>query len=183
MVALRLEDLPYYTYDDYKNWEGNDWELIYGQAYCMSPAPMIKHQHISSKISWELQNIFKDCTKCKTLLPIDWKISDDTVVQPDNSVICHEPTNEAYITKAPKIIFEILSKSTAKKDKGLKYNLYEQEGVKYYIIVNPEDEIAKVYELKDGRYIKVCDASDEKVKFVINSCENQTMHFDFSKIW
>jgi Uma2 family endonuclease len=115
-------------------------------------------------------------------MPIDWKISNDTVVQPDNSVICHEPQNQAYITKAPKIIFEILSKSTAKKDKGLKYNLYEQEGVSYYIIVDPDEEMAKVYELKDGRYIKICDASDEKVEFHIKECD-KTFEFEFSKIW
>ena len=182
MGVLKLEDLPYYTYDDYKNWEGNDWELINGQAYCMSPAPMIKHQNISSKISWELQNLFINCDKCQVLMPVDWKISEDTIVQPDNSVICHEPQNEAYITKAPKIIFEILSKSTAKKDKGLKFNLYEREGVAYYIIVDPKEEIAKIYELKDGRYIKVCDASDEKVTFDIKECSS-TMSFDFAKIW
>ncbi|MEA3331954.1 MAG: Uma2 family endonuclease [Campylobacterota bacterium] len=182
MGALKLEDLPYYTYDDYKNWEGNDWELIYGQAYCMSPAPMLKHQNITNKIGWVLQNMFANCNRCKVYMPIDWKIAEDTIVQPDNSVICHEPQNEAYITKAPKIIFEILSKSTAKKDKGLKYDLYEQEGVGYYIIVDPEEEIAKVYELKDGRYIKVCDASDEVVEFKVKECDEK-MEFDFAKIW
>lgn len=182
MGALRLEDLPHYTYDDYKNWEGNDWEIIYGQAYCMSPAPMIKHQRISNSIGWELKNIFDNCVKCQVLMPIDWKIADDTVVQPDNSVICHEPQNEAYITKAPRIIFEILSKSTAKKDKELKYRLYEQEGVAYYVIVDPNEEIAKVYELKEGRYVKVCDAHEESVVFKIKECDD-TVTFNFSKIW
>ncbi|MEA2073728.1 MAG: Uma2 family endonuclease [Campylobacterota bacterium] len=182
MGAIKLEDLPYYTYDDYKNWEGNDWELIYGQAYCMSPAPMLKHQAISNNIAWELKNALGECVKCKAYMPVDWKIAEDTVVQPDNSLICHEPQNEAYITKAPKIIFEILSKSTAKKDKGLKYDLYEKEGVSYYIIVDPTDEIAKVYELKDGRYIKVCDASDESVTFKLQECL-ESLEFDFSKIW
>lgn len=71
--------------------------------------------------------------------------------QPDNSVICHTPKNEAYITKSPKIIFEILSQSTEKKDKELKYHLYEEEGVFYYIIVDPIEFIAKVYHLKDGQ--------------------------------
>ena len=182
MGALKLEDLPYYTYDDYKTWEGNDWELIYGQAYCMSPAPMLKHQSISNNIAWELKNSLKDCKKCKAYMPIDWKVSEDTVVQPDNSLVCHKPQHEAYITKAPKIIFEILSKSTAKKDKGLKFNLYEQEGVKYYIIVDTNEQLAKVYELKDGRYIKMIDASDESVEFEIKECD-KTMNFDFSKIW
>ncbi|MGB3960901.1 MAG: Uma2 family endonuclease [Sulfurimonas sp.] len=182
MGGIKLEDLPHYTYDDYKDWEGNDWEIIYGQAYCMSPTPMIEHQSVSVNIAWQLKNLFENCEKCKVLLPIDWKISDDTVVQPDNSVICHEPQHEAYITKAPKIIFEILSKSTAKKDKGLKFNLYEAEGVSYYIIVDTKEKIAKVYELKDGKYIKVCDASDETVTFIIKECSN-TISFNFAKIW
>ncbi len=181
MGALKLENLPQYTYEDYKNWEG-DWELIYGQAYAMSPAPMIKHQSISSKIARCLEELFDECKQCQVLMPVDWKISDYTTVQPDNSVICHKPTNEAYLTKAPAIIFEILSKSTAKKDQGLKYELYEQEGVSYYIIVDPIEEIAKVYKLHEGRYIKVCDASDEKVEFQVKGCEMK-MEFDFSKIW
>ena len=181
MGALKLEDLPRYTYDDYIAWEGN-WELIYGFPYAMAPAPMLKHQSISNKIARYLDESLEDCKKCQALLPIDWKISDDIIVQPDNSVICIDPKNKAYITKAPKIIFEILSKSTAKKDKTIKYELYQQEGVKYYIIVNPDEDMAKVYELKDGRYIKMCDVSDETVKFNVEEC-NTKIKFDFSKIW
>ncbi|NWF65852.1 MAG: Uma2 family endonuclease [Campylobacterales bacterium] len=179
MGALKLEDLPHYTYDDYKHWEDR-WELIYGVAYAMSPMPMIKHQKISSNIAWQLNEVFKDCKKCQALLPVDWKIDDETIVQPDNLVICHKPLHEAYITKAPVIIFEVLSKSTANKDLNLKYNLYEKEGVKFYIIVNPDDRVAKVYKLQNGKYIKVCDTVDERVKFEIDECE---VEFDFSKIW
>lgn len=181
MGALKLEDLPRYTYDDYKLWE-DKWELIEGIPYAMAPAPMIKHQSISANITCELKNLSKNCKKCQALLPVDWKISDDTIVQPDNSVICISPKNKAYITKAPKVIFEILSKSTAKKDKTIKYDLYEQEVVKYYIIVDPDEELAKVYELNNGRYIKVCDATDEKVVFDIKEC-NSSLKFNFGKIW
>jgi len=109
-----LDYLPYYTYEDYLRWEGK-WELISGIPYAMSPAPMIKHQSISNKIASVLNALFENCDKCLPLLPIDWKIKEDTIVQPDNLVICDEPTNKAYITKAPKIIFEVLSKSTARK--------------------------------------------------------------------
>jgi len=181
MGARKLEHLPHYTYEDYKNWEGQ-WEIIHGIPYAMSPMPMIRHQHVSSRIAWQLEELFKDCKHCKALLPVDWKIGPDTIVQPDNSVICHEPEHEAYITKAPKIIFEILSPSTAKKDMGIKFELYEQEGVSYYIIVDADDNIAKVYELKEGRYIKLCDASNEKVIFNVQECD-KSVEFDFGKIW
>ncbi|MEA1892509.1 MAG: Uma2 family endonuclease [Campylobacterota bacterium] len=181
MGVLRLEDIPKYSYEDYKLWDDR-WELIGGYAYAMAPMPIIKHQNISANIAWELKNIFDKCEKCQVLMPVDWKVSDETIVQPDNSVICHEPQNKAYISKSPKIIFEILSKSTAKKDMGVKFDLYEREGVEYYIIVNPDENIAKVYVLKDGKYIKVCDASDEVVELNIKECDEK-MSFDFSKIW
>jgi len=182
MGAIRLDDLPHYTYEDYARWDG-EWELIYGVAYAMSPAPMIEHQTISTNIAWQLKELFSHCEQCRSLLPVDWKIAEDTVVQPDNLLICHKPTNKAYLTKAPTIIFEVLSPSTASKDKNLKFKLYEAEGVKYYIIVNPDDKVAKVYELKDGRYIKMCDASDEAITFNIKECQEEKILFDFSKIW
>ncbi len=176
-----LDYLPHYTYEDYCLWDG-DWELINGIPYAMSPAPTIKHQSISNKIARYLDEALEDCKLCQALLPIDWKISEDTVVRPDNLVICDKPTNKAYITKAPKIIFEILSKSTAAKDINLKFHLYEKEGVRYYIIVNPDENMAKVYELCNGKYIKMCDASQEKVEFELPEC-GAKIDFDFSKIW
>jgi len=179
MGALKEEDLPDYTYDDYLLWEG-DWELIHGIPYAMAPAPMIKHQAISNKIARYLSEALEECKTCQALLPVDWKIDNRTIVEPDNLVICHEPQNEAYITKAPKVIFEILSKSTAHKDKNLKYSLYEKEGVNYYIIVDPIESIAKVYKLHEGRYIKVCDASDESIEFDLDEC---SFLFYFGKIW
>ena len=78
------------------------------------------------------------------------------------------------------MIFEVLSPSTALKDMNLKFNLYEQEGVKYYIIVDYDDEVARVYHLQNGRYIKLVDATDETIEFDLEKCQ---IEFDFSKIW
>jgi len=181
MGLRKIEEYPHYSYDEYKLWEGK-WELIEGAPYAMAPAPMIEHQNISANIAWQLKELFKECEKCQTLLPIDWKVSEDTIVQPDNLVICHKPSNPAYITQAPEIIFEILSKSTAHKDEGIKFDLYEREGVSYYIIVNPTDKMAKVYYLQDGKYAKLKDTYDESVTFKVDACSKE-LHFDFSKIW
>ncbi len=104
----------------------------------------------------------------------------ETVVQPDNLVICGEVSG-AYLTRTPNIIFEVLSPLTAHKDMGIKFDLYQQEGVAYYIIVNPETSVAKVYQLtEDGRLIKKLDASNESYDFKVEGC---TLHFKFSEIW
>ncbi len=178
MSAVKVEDIPHYTYEDYKHWEGQ-WEIIDGIAYAMSPMPMIEHQKISNKIARILDEQLEKCENCHALLPVDWKINEDTVIQPDNLVVCYEPTG-AYITKAPSLIFEVLSKSTAKKDKTLKFEIYQKEGVKYYIIVDPDDKIAKAYKLKDGKYIKMLDATDESAEFELKDCK---IVIDFNKLW
>ena len=82
--------------------------------------------------------------------------------------------------KKPELIFEIASKSTIKKDETLKFELYQQEGVAFYVIVYPKKQVAKVYKLKDGHYIKAGDFSTEMYKFSLDDC---SINFDFSKIW
>ena len=150
MATVRVEDLPHYSYDDYKIWEGR-WELIDGIAYAMAPSPIFAHQNITAEISYELKSILKKCKKCKSVLAVDWKIADDTVVCPDNSVVCSEITTD-FIEDVPKIIFEVLSPSTKKVDRNRKYNLFQEQGVKYYILVEPKGNFAEVYELKNHFY-------------------------------
>lgn len=178
-MAAAIDYLPYYTYEDYKEWEGK-WELIDGIAYAMAPAPMIEHQRISNKIARVLDEVLEHCKECVALLPVDWKVSEDTVVQPDNLVYCDEIEDPHYLTKAPKVIFEVISPSTALKDSKLKFDLYEREGVLYYVLVYPLDKVAKVYRWRDGRYQKVCDCSRESLEFDIGVCK---FDFDFSRIW
>jgi len=174
----RNQDLPHYIYDEYVQWEGR-WELIDGIPYAMTPAPGLLHQRISQRIASVLDAALEECEQCLALLPVDWKIEEDTVVQPDNLVVCGEAKG-AYLSKAPVLIFEVLSQSTAYKDKNTKFKLYEKNGVRHYVIVDPETRIATVYALQENRYAKVMDATDELLDFDLGKC---LINFDFSKIW
>jgi len=174
MGALKLEDISY-SYDDYKLWDG-DWELIDGIAIAMSPAPMRKHQSLAGNIIKELGNQIEDCEICEVLGEIDYKINENTVLRPDIALTCGE-THESYLTKAPEIIFEIISPSTAKKDENYKFDIYEKEKVKYYIIVYPNDLIAKVFKLDGKLYDKQGDFSKESYTFKDTTC-NVTLNFE-----
>ena len=178
MGTVRPEDIPHYTIEEYLLWEGN-WELINGLPYAMTPAPVIEHQRISQKIARLLDEQLDECQQCHALLPVDWHIKEDTVVQPDNLVVCYKPSG-THLTKAPTLIIEILSKSTAKKDTVTKFHLYETEGVKYYIMVDPLDKVARIYQNKDGKFIKFTDATDESVSFELGKC---SIDIDFSRIF
>ncbi len=181
MEKLKIEFRPNYKYEDYLQWEGK-WELIYGVPYAMSPSPVFIHQVVSNNIILELNDALKNCTKCTALFGLDWHIkneSDDTVVCPDNVVICKEITGK-FIENAPGIIFEILSPSTEEKDRILKYHLYQGEGVKYYVIVDTANKVAEVFELQNKKYRKIIEAKKDKVLFDLGKCK---VSFDFSKIW
>ncbi len=168
-----------YTYDDYINWEG-EWELIEGIPVSMAPAPVKIHQRLAGEIFMALnQSMKEDCTLCEVLYEVDWKVSEETIFRPDIVLACDDE-HESYLTKAPKLIVEILSPSTAKKDETVKFDIYETEGVQYYILVYPNDLKAKVYSLKEGRYIKVGDFTHEVLNFDDLECD---MTLDFEKVF
>ena len=72
------------------------------------------------------------------------------------------------------------SPSTAKRDELLKFQLYEKEGVSYYILVYPEINVAKVYRWVNGAFQKKGDFSNEIYEFMVKNCR---VIFDFSTIW
>lgn len=166
-----------YTKNDYKYWEG-DWELIYGDAYTMAPSPLYGHQFVNLKIARQLDEKLENCNKCSAIIEMDLEISNDTIVKPDSMVICYQV--EDKLTKTPEIIFEVVSKSSAKRDEVLKFNLYQEEGVKYYVLVYHDIKKAKVYRLIKHKYKKVGDFSDEIYIFDTKKCK---IEFDFSFIW
>ncbi|PHS41706.1 MAG: hypothetical protein COB07_01275 [Sulfurovum sp.] len=167
-----------YTANDHSHWKG-DWELIYGDAYAMVPSPMVTHQLVSSNIVYALKNAVSNCSDCMVLSEIDYEVSTDTVLRPDVVLIC-KPIDEK-LNKTPEIIFEVLSASTTRRDETVKFDIYQREGVAYYVLVNPLEKIAKVYRLADsGSYIKQGDFSDDFYHFDISIC---TFDLNFSTIW
>lgn len=141
---------PHYTYEDYYNWEGR-WELIEGMPYAMSPAPTPAHQRLSILLSVELEKALKKCKNCKVYAPLDWKIKENTVVQPDIMVIC-DKIEKKFLDFAPALIVEILSPATASKDRGEKMELYQLQLVKYYLIVDPQFKKIEIYENINAQY-------------------------------
>jgi Uma2 family endonuclease len=61
-----------------------------------------------------------------------------SVVQPDISVICDKTKIDSQgCLGAPDWVIEILSKGNSKKEMQLKYQLYQESGVKEYWLIYP----------------------------------------------
>jgi len=174
---MPLAYTEHYTLTDYQQWLG-EWELAEGTAYAMTPSPSVSHQIISVNAVSQLKDNLNNCPNSYALMETDWEIANDTVLRPDVLVICYEP--DERITKTPNLIFEVISPSTAKRDKQLKYEIYQKEGVEHYGILYPEKQIAKVYQLINGHYQKIGDFSDETYAF--KTCSGK-VEFNFNLIW
>ncbi len=137
-----------YTVEDWKNWQG-DWELVEGIPYAMaSPRPI--NQITLGKLSRLIGDALDKCPDCLIAVELDWYISFDTVIRPDLMILCGEIPER--VEKPPYMVVEVVSPSSRQIDEGLKFELCEREGVKYFVLVYPDEKAVRVFELVGGRY-------------------------------
>lgn len=131
-------------------------ELIEGIPYAMSPAPAPKHQWVSNNLKSEFRVEIKNkgCKNCKVYDFLDVKYSEDTVFEPDGLVVCHDITKK-FIDFPPKLVFEVLSPSTALKDIHTKSSFYEKFGILYYLIVDSDKETVQIFQLINNQYQEI----------------------------
>ncbi len=159
-VALRKEQ--HYTYADYLQWpDDTRYELIDGEAFLMSPAPLVEHQEVAGELFRQLANQL-DGQPCRPYIaPVDVRLprkdeadaAIDTVVQPDVLVVCDpHKIDRRGVRGAPDWVLEVLSPCTAAHDQIAKRRTYERAGVREYWLVHPGDRTLTVYVLENGQY-------------------------------
>ena len=152
-MGIANKILPYYTFEDRQRWE-DKWELIEGHPFAMSPSATPKHQRVAAVIITELSLALRQsgCKKCRVYDALDYKVFDDTVLIPDVLIACEEIIKK-YLDFPPTLVVEILSPSTALKDRHTKYEIYQQQGVLYYLIADTDKQSIEVYHLVNGEYV------------------------------
>lgn len=159
-----------YTYADYLTWKFKEQiELIKGKIMEMSPAPTRLHQDISLKLTLQFAKVF-ETNPCKLYVaPFDVRFLDETgkiktVVQPDLCVICDpNKLDEKGCIGAPDLVVEILSPGNSKKEMKNKYELYQEQGVKEYWIVEPQSRNIFIFVLENGKYIGIQPVAEDEI--------------------
>ena len=154
-----------YSYADYLTWQFDEAiELIKGKISFMSPAPNVKHQRLSRKLSFQIDNFLQGKSCELFVAPFDVRLYDrrksllanqdiHTVVQPDLCVICDADKLDAHgCNGAPDWIIEILSPSNNKKEVKTKHQLYCESGVREYWLVYPYEQVIYDFVLNAERY-------------------------------
>lgn len=152
--------------------------MIEGMPYAMSPLPVPDHQRAALQLCILFEKALKDCKKCKVYPPLDWKMADDTVVQPDVLIVCKK-IEKKYLDFPPVLVAEILSPSTAAKDRNIKMELYQVQGVKYYCILDIQFKKIEIYELINNCY-EPASVNPATFEFAFDNCN---AHSSFEKLW
>ena len=161
-------DLPEkdrYTYEDYQQLpEGAPYELLRGRL-AMSPAPTPRHQLVQANLFFELSRGVRDQDEGHALsAPLDVRLSDTTVLQPDLLFIETDRTDligDQAIEGAPDLVVEILSPASAHRDLTEKKRLYETHGVREYWVVDPDSETVEIFENSENGFLQAARAVED----------------------
>lgn len=142
------------TWDAYRTWPDDQrWEVIGGEAFAMTPSPASRHQLVATNMVGELLPAFRQGTCRLVAAPIDVKLSDQDIVQPDLLVVCTpDQIRTTHIEGPPAPVVEILSPSTLRHDRVRKLSLYARAGIKEYWMVTPYPSLVEVFVLTEVGY-------------------------------
>ncbi|WP_455630858.1 Uma2 family endonuclease [Megamonas sp.] len=126
-------------------------ELIDGKIYMMSPRPRITHALAAGNIFREFSLNLRG-KKCTAFCDgVDVFLDDKNRFVPDAMIVCNpDIIKEDGIHGAPDLVVEVLSKTSAQRDKGRKREIYAKAGVKEYWIVDTWGKYIEVYYNQNG---------------------------------
>jgi Uma2 family endonuclease len=174
-MAVPLRDEERYTFEDWLSWDEDiRVEILDGKHIMMAP-PSLRHQAISVELSRQLSTFLKGkpCKVYTAPVGVHMEESSDTVFEPDIIVVCDGAKLDGKVCNgAPDLIVEILSPSTARHDRMIKYNFYQRAGVREYWIVDPDTNTVQVCVLDKDRYYTMVFGDDDVAPItVLPGCE------------
>jgi Uma2 family endonuclease len=153
-----LDQLP----DDNLKYEILDGILL------VSPSPIPVHQRAVGR----LYRIFDDaCPDDHEVFvaPLDWRPDDRTSLEPDLLVVAKDRIGEKNIQENPTIVVEVLSSSSRRYDRLLKFGRYAEAGIPQYWITDPDRPSVEVYDLDDQRAYRLTASAEGDAPVTIAS--------------
>jgi Uma2 family endonuclease len=135
--------------------DGNRYEIIDGEVF-VTPAPYVSHQEVLAN----LYDILRPHVRAHRLglllfAPVAVVLEPLSGVEPDLIFVAHarrEIVQSKGIFGAPDLAAEILSPSTAARDRGRKKALYARTGIVHYWMVDPRKGTLVALRLQGDAY-------------------------------
>ncbi len=189
-MEVSIPESHKYTVDEFEALPENErYELIDGELYPLYAMgePLRVHMELVMRLSNEIFNYIDsnkdDCRVYPAPFGVRLNEDEDTVLEPDISVICdREKLTEKGCTGAPDWVIEVVSPGNPAYDYLDKLKLYTEGGVREYWIVNPAKKSVTVYN-SDDPYLPRSFTFEDRIKAGIYD----DLYIDFKaldeKIW
>ena len=136
----------------------DDYEIIEG-VKIMAPSPGWGHVNVTANLVTIIGG-YARINKLGVAIAdnFDVHFPDGNLFKPDFIFVSAEKVKSFFEDKnttlhgVPDMVAEIFSRSTMKRDIGIKKDIYEKNGVREYWIIDPWSENIQVYLLRDGKY-------------------------------
>ena len=136
----------------------DDYEIIEGVKY-MAPSPDWGHVNITANLV-TIINGYARINKLGVAVAdnFDVHFPDGSLFKPDFIFVSaanaklYLNSKDTTLHGVPDMVAEVFSRSTMKRDIGIKKDVYERNGVKEYWMIDPWSETIQVYLLRDGKY-------------------------------
>lgn len=136
----------------------DDYEVIEGEKF-MAASPYWEHVNVTANLIATI-GAYSRINKLGIAFAdnFDVHFPDGSLFRPDFIFVSAEKVKDLFAKKnttlhgVPDMVAEIFSRSTMKRDVGIKKDIYERNGVREYWIIDPWRENIDVYLLRDGKY-------------------------------
>ena len=138
---------------------------VLGGEIVASPAPLPRHSKVQRAVGRFLGGPFDDDDGHGgpggwwIFAEVDVALGPHDIVRPDLSGWRRErlprPGNARPIDVVPDWVCEVVSPSTAARDRVTKRNLYPQRGIPFYWLIDPEARVLEALSLRDGVWVEV----------------------------
>lgn len=131
--------------------DGKRYETVHGELL-VTPAPHVWHQEVARRLFSRLDRYLeKHPVGCLYYSPADISWGPDILVQPDIFVADRDEVRSLEWSEVRTLLLtiEVLSSTTARYDRHTKRRLYQEVGIPYYWLVDPDEMLVEVWTPKD----------------------------------
>jgi Uma2 family endonuclease len=148
--------------------DGNRYEIVDG-VVVVTPAPSRGHQRISIRLASTLHAFAAGHGLGEVYAaPFDVLFGEGDYFEPDVLFVDRDRLgilSDRGCEGPPDLVVEILSASTAERDRGIKLDRYRLYGVREYWVVDPETRTIEVWDLATGAELPAVIGPDETLRW------------------
>jgi Uma2 family endonuclease len=125
---------------------------LFDGSLVVSPAPTVKHQHLSFRLANALEPLAR-AADLRVFLAINVRLRTGRIPIPDLVVTTPIDLKKLVVdATAVVLVCEITSPSNAGHDRVLKMHHYAEAGIEWYLLIDPDTHVLNLYRLEGEQY-------------------------------